>query len=284
VIIHIKREFTIIMKKILFLEVDKEQSEVFSEWLKREGYEVKSADNSKQILPFLSGEKFDILIIDVDFPEIAESLLNLCQILKKKQYFSEFPITVLTYKKNIKLIADSIKAGVDNFILKPFETDSFLSRLSTIFKQIELKSKGKKVLDLNYINYLIKLTSETTREDFFILLPIIFNKLIIDQVKGVIGEPVIVIIMKRLGELIGGDYEFVKEVRFSDGKMLIDKVDKISKDVPVEKLTTAFRDYVYGFLQLIQTLTSDILMEGGATLILSGKPMIETQKVNKMVM
>lgn len=249
------------MKKILLFEPDKEQSEVFSRWFKGEGYEVESTDNLKQIPPFLSEEKYDILIIDIDFSESAESLLNLCRILKKDPYFSEFPITMLTYKKNTEIIANSIEAGVDNFILKPFETDSFLSRLDTIFEQIELKSKGKKVLDLNYINYLIKLTSKTTREDFFILSSVIFNKLIIDQVKDVIGEPVIVIIMKRLGELIGRDYEFVKEVRFSDGKMLIDKVDKVSKDVPVEKLIIAFRDYIYGFLQLIQTLTSDILMD-----------------------
>jgi len=249
------------MKKILLLEADKEQSEVFSEWLKGEDYEIELTDNLKQVLPFLSGEKFDILIIDIDFPEIAESSLNLCQILKKDQYFSEFPITVLTYKKNIKIIADSIEAGVDNFMLKPFETDSFLSRLDSIFKQIELKSKGKKVIDLNYINYLIKLTSETNRKDFFILSSVIFNKLIIDRVKDILGEPIIVIITKRLGELIGEDYEFVNEVRFSNGKIFLDKVDEVSKDVPVEKLIITFRDYIYGFLQLIQTLTSDILVE-----------------------
>jgi len=249
------------MKKILFLGPDKEQNEVFSGWLKGEDYEVESTDNLKQVLPFLSGEKFDILIMDIDFPEAIESLLNLCRILKKDPYFSELPITVLTYKKNIKLIADSIEAGVDNFILKPFETDSFLSRIDTIFRQIELKSKGKKVLDIDYINYLIKLTSETTREDFFILSPVIFNKLIIDKVKDILGEPIIVIITKRLGDLIGKDYGFVKNVRFSNGKIFFDKVDKVSKDVPVEKLIIVFRDYIFGFLQLIETLTSDILME-----------------------
>lgn len=252
------------MKKILLFEPDKEQSEVFSSWIKGEGYEVKSTDNSQQVLPFLSGEKFDILIIDIDFPEGADSLLNLCRILKKDQYFSEFPITVITYKKNIEIIAKFIEVGVDNFILKPFETESFLSRLDTIFKQIELKSKGKKVLDLNFINYLIELTGETTqREDFFILSSVIFNKLIIDKVKGILGEPIIVIMTRRIGDLVGEDHGFAKEVRFSNGKILMDKVDKVSKDIPVEKLTIAFRDYVYAFLQLIQTLTSDILTERG---------------------
>jgi len=252
------------MKKILFFVPDKEQGKIFSEWLKGEGYEIELTDNSKQILPILSGDKFDILIIDIDFSEATDFLLDLCKTLKKDPYFQEIPITVLTYKKNIKLIANSIEAGVDNFVLKPFEVDSFLSRLDTIFKQIELKCKGKKVLDLNYINYLIELTNETTRGNFFILSSVIFNKLIIDKVKDIIGEPIIVIITKRLGDLLGGDYGFVKEVRFSKGKIFLDNVDKVSKEVPVEKLTIAFRDYVYGFLQLIQTLTSDILMERGA--------------------
>ena len=249
-------------KNILLFEPDKEVKKVFIDWLKEEKYSAKLVENPEQILARLSGEKFDILIMDIDFPEAIESLLNLCRILKKDPYFSEFPITALTYRKNIKMIADSIEAGVDNFILKPFETDSFLSRIDTIFRQVELKSKGKKVLDLNYINYLIKLTSETTREDFFILSSVIFNKLIIDKVKDILGEPIIVIITKRLGDLIGEDYGFVKEVRFSNGKIFFDKVDKVSKDVPVEKLIVVFRDYIYGFLQLIETLTSDILMDG----------------------
>jgi len=251
------------MKKILFLESDKEQSEVFSRWLKGEGYEVKSTDNSKQVPPILSGEKFDILIMDIDSPETTEPCLKLCRTLKKSEHFSDLPIIVLTYKKDAKKIADSIEAGVDNFILKPFETDSFLSRIDTIFRQIELKSKGKKVLDLNYVNYLIKLISKTNREDFFILSSVVFNKLIIGKVKDILGEPIIVIIMKRLRDVIGENYEFVKEIRFSNGKIIMDKVDKVTKDVPVEKLTFAFRDYVYGFLQLIQTLTSDILIERG---------------------
>jgi len=247
-------------KNILLFEPDKEVEKLFNSWLKEKKYKSKSAESIEQILTLLSEVKFDILIIDIDFSENTESLLNLCQILKKDQRFLEFPIMVLTYRKNTKIIANSIEAGIDNFVFKPFEANIFLNRINAILKGIELNSKGKKVLDLNYINYLIKLTSETTREDFFILLSVIFNKLIIDKIKDILGEPIIVIIIKRLKELIGADYGFVKEVRFSNGKLLIDKVDKISKDVPVEKLTIAFRDFVYGFLQIVQTMTSDIIL------------------------
>ena len=249
------------MKKILFFGPDKDQNEVFSEWLKGENYPIKSTDNFEQIVPFLSEEKYDILILDIDSPEIREQLLDLCRIMKKDHRFSKLSIITLTYRKNTQLIASSIEAGVDNFIFKPFETESLLNRLSTILQQIKLKSKGKKVLDLNQINYLINLTGESTREDFFLLSSVIFNKLIIDKVAGIIGEPIMVIIMKRLRNIVGEDYRFVKEVRLENGKIFLDKVDQASPEVPVEKLVMAFRDYLHGFLQLVLSLTSNILMD-----------------------
>lgn len=249
------------MKKILFFGPDKDQNEAFSEWLKGENYPIKSTDNFEQIVPFLSEEKYDILILDIDSPEIREHLLDLCRIMKKDPRFSELSIITLTYRKNTQLIASSIEAGVDNFIFKPFETKSLLNRLSTILQQIKLKSKGKKVLDLNQINYLINLTGESTREDFFLLSAVIFNKLIIDKVAGIIGEPIILIMMKRLVNIVGEDYGFINEVKFENGKIFMDKVDQVSPEVPVEKLVVAFRDYLHGFLQLVLSLTSNILMD-----------------------
>lgn len=256
------------MKKILLLEQDEELKELFANWLKQQGYEVKSTDNPAGVSTFLSEEKYDVLFMDIDHPliskgspEITKDLLVLCQTLKQDHRTSELPIAVLSYGKDIKKIAGAIEAGADSFVLKPFETDYLSKRLKTMFRDIELKKQGRKVLDLNYINFLIDLTGESKREDFFVLAPVIFNKLIMDNVNPILGDPIIMVMAKRLKELIGGDYEFMKAVKYSDGRVLMDDVDKVSKAVPVEKLTTAFRDYIYGFLHLVQTLTSDVLME-----------------------
>ncbi|MBU1147144.1 MAG: hypothetical protein KKD11_02230, partial [Candidatus Omnitrophica bacterium] len=64
-------------------------------------------------------------------------------------------------------------------------------------------------------------------------------------------------------ELIGEDYAFMREVKFSNTQILMTGVDRVSKNIPVAKLSMAFRDYIYAFLQLVQSLTSDILMERG---------------------
>ena len=259
------------MKNILLFEPDKETETLFSGCAEKIGHAVVMAEDLKEIPRLLTEKKFDILILDIDFPGTTEPCLRLCAALKKDPHFLDFPITALTNKKDTKRIASAIEAGVDNFMFKPFEADSFLERLDVIFKDVELKSKGQKVLDLNYVNYLIELANQASREDFFLLSPVIFNVLIMDKVKTILGEPVIDVMAKRLEELIGQDYEFIKHIRFSDNHINMEEVERASRGVPVEKLATAFRDYVYGFLQLVRTLTSDILMERGGVLNLKNK-------------
>lgn len=254
------------MRKILLLEPDKEQAELFTGWLRQEGYGISLTDNFQDIQGFLADDKFDILLMDMDFPVKTQDFatLQLIQSLKKDVHSSGIPIIALTYKKDIKKIVSAIRAGVDSFVLKPFETDVFLKRIDTIFKQIELKKQGRKVLDLDYINYLIALASDVEREDLFLLTPVIFNTLILEKINTILGPQVIMQIIKRTNEMIGVDYEFMKSVEFLGGRISFDGVEKVSKEAPVKKITTAFRDYVYAFLHLVRMLTSDILMERGA--------------------
>ncbi len=247
-------------KRVLLVEPDREQAEIFVNWLMTEGYAVESIDNLKEVHSSVSGGKFDILLIDLDYPEITEASLELCRTLKKEPRFQDLPIVVLTYKKDGYRIAGAIESGADSFALKPFETDTFLERIGTIFREIELKNKGEKSLDLNYINFLIKLTGDFSRNDFFLIIPVILNKLIIEKIKPIIGDSVIMLIINRSSEVIGKDYPFMRELKWSDGKILIDGVDRDSMEVDIERLVIAFRDFVYAFLHIVRMLTSNILM------------------------
>ena len=250
-------------RRILLLEQDQEQSSLFTGWLKEVGYQVKPIDNLKEVYSSLSKEKFDILLMDIDYPAILDASLELCRTLKKDSSLQDLPITVISYQKDGRKIAGAIEAGVDNIVLKPFDTDTFLERIEVIFKEIEFKKQGKKILDLTYINYLINITGQLGREDFFLLAPVIFNRLIMDKVKTILGEPVIMVMVKRLKELVAEGYEFMKSAGFSRHQLVMDEIDKASKGVPVEKLASGFRDYIYAFLHLVQALTSDILVERG---------------------
>ena len=147
------------MKNILIYEPDKEIGALFATWLKENDIGCTSAEDPKQIPDILSGKKLDMLIMDID-PSISTGinsgqgqnvnftgshipLLDLCRKLKKTSCDGDIPIIVLTYRGSVSKIADALGSGVDNFLLKPFETDSFLERIKTIFREIELKKHGK---------------------------------------------------------------------------------------------------------------------------------------------
>ena len=246
------------MKKILLLEPDKEQSEGFVKWLKEANYEVKLVNDVRDVLPSLSTEKFGSVMLDID---TKDRVMELNLEIKKDIRFSDIPLFVLIYKTRVKKIAAFINAGVEGLLFKPFDVDDFSNRLKALMKEAEFAERGKKLLDQNYINSLIELVAGAERESFFLLVPVIFNKLILAKINTILGEPIITQIIKRCNELIGKDYAFMKEVKFSSAQIFLDGVDKASKGAEVKRLTIAFRDYVYAFLHLIQTLTSDILME-----------------------
>lgn len=252
-------------KKILLIEPDKELTEAFTGWLTGEGYEVGREERIDQAYPALKQDGFSLLIADIDSEETLDKTIAMIQSIEKDTRFSAFPVTVLLYRTEIKKIARAIDAGIGNFIiLKPVESDFFLKRLESVFYEIGLRSKGKKVLDLNYVNYLIDNMSDlVNRDDFFLLGPVIFNKLIIGKVNTILGPPVIAQIIKRANETVGMDYEFMKAVEFSGAGVSLAGVDRASKGADVKKITTAYRDYVYAFLHLVRMLTSDILMERG---------------------
>jgi len=125
-----------VQKKILLFEPDKEQAELFTDWLKEKGYGVNSLSSLQEVQASVYKDKFDIHLMDIDKAEITEPSLKLIQTLKADERFAGLHIAILTYQKDSKKIASAIEAGVDSFILKPFETDLFLKRMKTIFKQI----------------------------------------------------------------------------------------------------------------------------------------------------
>lgn len=249
------------VKKILLFEADYEENELFTSWLQEEAYKVTSIRTLQEINLINPRELFDIFLMDIGGADITKAFLaNFIRIVKKNIQFEDLPIILLAYKREGKKIAGAIEAGANSFLFKPFETDYLLRRMDEIFKEIEIKKKGKKIIDLNYITFLIDLTSEGSRKDFYLLAAVIFNIFILNKVKTIIGEGVIVIMMNRINQLIGNRYAFIKEIKFSDGRIHLDGFYNSMREIPIKSLAEGFKEFVYVFLRILRKLTSNILI------------------------
>lgn len=106
--------------KILIVDDNDDVREMLSFYLKDKGFEVFLAENGKEALKILEKNVVDLVLSDVDMPEMdgMELLISI-----KKKYTT--PVYIATggnkYSKE-----DFMKQGASGYFEKPFDIDYFL--------------------------------------------------------------------------------------------------------------------------------------------------------------
>jgi two-component system chemotaxis response regulator CheY len=90
---------------------------------KEEELEVVSAANGKEALQFFSGEKIDLLITDLNMPEMDG--IELVQKIRATDKYRYIPIIMLTTERNPEKKQKALDIKVTTWIQKPFEQSQF---------------------------------------------------------------------------------------------------------------------------------------------------------------
>jgi len=138
-------------KHILIAEDDNAMQTSLTFILEDEGYEVSSVSNGKAAFEeiqssFKKGEMFDLLITDIQMPE-----LNGLQLIKSiSQAGISLPIIVITGYGDKQTLIELIRLGCDDFLPKPFEPDDVCKKVQEIFDKVEAHKaqEEKKYADL----------------------------------------------------------------------------------------------------------------------------------------
>ena len=105
---------------------------------------VTAIDGEDGVKKFLTN-KIDIIITDINMPKLN----GLEMIQKIKTYNDEIPILIISAHNDTKFFIDSIKMGVDGYILKPINVEQFFAILSKAIQKIRLQEDiNKKILFL----------------------------------------------------------------------------------------------------------------------------------------
>ena len=107
------------MKKILVVDDDSLVRDLLCEILTEEGYSVDSASNGIEALEKLEAGRFDLVISDVEMPE-----MDGIDLAREMRSISSVPLILMS--GNIYTKEESI-ALADYFLLKPFEFNDLLS-------------------------------------------------------------------------------------------------------------------------------------------------------------
>ncbi len=117
-------------KKILLVDDSASVRQVAGIALRRAGYETVEAGNGKEALPFLDAGKLNLIISDVNMPE-----MNGIEFLKavKQHPTSKFtPVVMLTTEAGDDLKQQGRAAGAKAWIVKPFQPQTLLDAVAKL--------------------------------------------------------------------------------------------------------------------------------------------------------
>ena len=114
--------------KIGVLEDQPEVAEAVARTLEKAGYSCFTFGNGNRMKEFLRKEDIDLLILDWNVP--GTSGLEILQ--WAKSHYPRLPVLMLTARSAPEDIITAFRSGADEYVLKPIEADTFLSRVRAL--------------------------------------------------------------------------------------------------------------------------------------------------------
>ncbi|MEW8202115.1 MAG: response regulator [Candidatus Thiodiazotropha endolucinida] len=119
------------------LIVDDEPNIVLSvEYLmKREGYQVMTANDGQVAIEMIADTRPDLLILDVMMPR--KNGFEVCREIRADPALSRLPILMLSAKGREAEIKKGISLGADAYITKPFSTHDLVDKVNQLLQSRE---------------------------------------------------------------------------------------------------------------------------------------------------
>lgn len=124
------------MVKILVVEDERDLNRFVSLSLRNNGYEVISCYDGQEALQRAENERFDLVLSDIMMPKMDG--FELCESVKA--LYKDIPFVFMTAKDDKLSKLTGYSLGVDDYVVKPFDMDILLMKLSAILRRSKIKN------------------------------------------------------------------------------------------------------------------------------------------------
>ena len=118
------------MSQVLIVDDSPSIRALLSSVLQKAGFDVTSANDGKEGLETAKGFDYDLVITDVNMPEMNGIELLSC--LRKLPSYSFKPILILTTEFSQEMKQKGKDAGATGWLVKPFDSEKLIEVISRI--------------------------------------------------------------------------------------------------------------------------------------------------------
>ncbi len=113
-------------KRVLVIDDEPDMLNLMKRILADEGFEVSLADNGIYGISLVADIKPDIILLDIMMPG-ADGIT----VLKKLRELTSVPVIMITGKRDIDTIQETMELGADDYIKKPFRPSELVARIKS---------------------------------------------------------------------------------------------------------------------------------------------------------
>jgi two-component system, chemotaxis family, chemotaxis protein CheY len=103
--------------------------------LKQIGFEdITEAEDGNAALRVLKSDKIGLVVTDWNMPNMSG--LDLLQEIRRDAQTQNIPVLMVTAEGLKENVMEAVKAGVNNYVVKPFTAEVLQEKIETIFKKL----------------------------------------------------------------------------------------------------------------------------------------------------
>src|SRR6267378_4615212 len=115
--------------RLLIVDDNEMNRDMLARRLVRKGYEVVLADNAQQLLQRVKEDAVDLLLLDIEMPEISG--LEALRTLREHYSPIALPIIMVTAKNQSEDVVKALDLGANDYVTKPIDFAVALARIGT---------------------------------------------------------------------------------------------------------------------------------------------------------
>lgn len=124
--------------KILIVDDEPDICRALEFLLKREGYNITTANSGENAIEKLKTEEFDIVITDIKMGRVD----GIAVLEKAKEIHPDMPVIMMTAFASIESAVEAMKKGASDYIVKPFLNEEIKLTIKKILEQKKLMTEN----------------------------------------------------------------------------------------------------------------------------------------------
>jgi len=103
--------------------------------LKQIGFEhIAEAEDGNAALQMLKSDKYGLVVSDWNMPNMNG--IELLKAIRQNPQLSNLPVLMVTAEGLKENVLEAVKAGVNNYVVKPFTAEVLQEKIEAIFKKL----------------------------------------------------------------------------------------------------------------------------------------------------